>query len=61
MLVSRARAAGQSLQQYLFDQLCQMVLHPTVDDVLDRIEGQDLGRLTGEDAVAALEAERARR
>ena len=61
VLVSRAKKAGQSLQQYLSEQLSQMTSHPTVEEVFERIEGQSLGRLTSEDAVAALQAERARR
>lgn len=61
VLVRRARQAGQSLQQYLSDQLSQMASHPTMEEVFERIEGRSLGRITSEDAVAALEAERARR
>lgn len=60
-LVRRAALAGQSLQQYLAAQLCQLVSTPTVDEVLDRIEQRSGGRMTGEEAVAALEAERDRR
>ncbi len=61
VLVGRAKRAGQSLQQYLSDQLSQMASRPTVEEVFERIEGRRLGRLSSEDAVAALEAERARR
>lgn len=61
VLVSRAKSAGQSLQQYLSDQLSQIASRPTVEEVFQRIEGQSLGRLTSEDAVAALRAERASR
>lgn len=61
VLVRRAKGAGQSLQQYLSEQLAEMARRPTIDEVIDRIESQDLGRLTSEDAIAALEAERARR
>ena len=34
---------------------------PTTEEVFERIEGQRLGRISSEEAVAALEAERARR
>ena len=61
VLVGRAKRAGQSLQQYLSDQLFQMASRPTVEEVFERIEGRRLGRLSSGDAVAALEAERARR
>lgn len=61
VLVQRARKAGQSLQQYLSDQLSQMASRPTMEEVFERIEGQSLGRVSSEEAVAALEAERARR
>lgn len=61
VLMRRARKAGQSLQRYLSDQLSQMASRPTMEEVFERIEGQSLGRVSSEDAVAALEAERARR
>ena len=61
VLVSRAQKAGKSLQRYLSDELCQMASMPTAEEVFERIEKQSLGRLTSEDAVAALDAERARR
>ncbi len=60
-LVRRAELAGQSLQQYLAAQLSQLVSTPTVDEVLARIEQRTGGRMTGEEAVAAVEAERDRR
>ena len=60
-LVRRAERAGQSLQQYLSAQLALIVSTPTLDDVLDQIEHRSQGRLTGQDAVAELEAARARR
>ena len=61
VLVRRARRAGQSLQQYLSDQLSHMASYPTMEEVFERIEAQRLGRISSEEAVAALEAERARR
>ncbi len=57
----RAELAGQSLQQFLAAQLALIATTPTLDEVLDRIEGRSQGRASGQDAVAALEAERARR
>ncbi len=60
-LVRRAELAGQSLQRYLAAQLSQLVSTPTVEEVLARIEQRTGGRMTGEEAVAAVEAERDRR
>ncbi len=60
-LVRRAALAGQSLQQYLAAQLAHLVSTPTVEEVLARIEARTGGRMTGEEAVAAVEAERDRR
>lgn len=61
VLVRRAQKAGQSLQQYLSNQLSQMASHPTIEEVFERIEGRRLGKISSEDVVAALDAERARR
>jgi plasmid stability protein len=61
ILVRRAAITGQSLQQYLAAQLVLIATTPTLDNVLDRIEQRDKGRLTARDAVRAIEAERARR
>lgn len=60
-LVRRAEAAGQSLQQFLAGQLATIAATPTIDEILDRIEHRDKGRLSARDAVAAIEQERARR
>ncbi len=60
-LVRRAALAGQSLQQYLTEQLARIAASPTLDEVLDRIDGQSLGTLAVAEAVGALEAERASR
>ncbi len=60
-LVRRASAAGQSLQQYLAAQLALIAATPTTDEILDRIERRPKGRLSRHDAIAALDAERARR
>ena len=61
VLVRRAALAGQSLQQYLTAQLARIAAMPTLDEVLDRIEGRSKGSLRAAEVVDALEAERARR
>lgn len=60
-LIRRAELAGQSLQQYLSAQLVAMVATPTIDDVIARIEQRSKGRLSRQDAVTSIAAERARR
>jgi plasmid stability protein len=60
-LVRRAERAGQSLQQYLAGRLEEMASAPTLEEVLDRIEGRPKGRLSRHDAIDSLTAERARR
>jgi hypothetical protein len=60
-LVRRAALSGQSLQQYLLAQLAIIATRPTLDEVLDRIEHRKKGRVSANEAVAALDAERARR
>ena len=60
-LVRRAQAAGQSLQHFLAAQLAIIASTPTLDEVLDRIERLPKGHMPRRDAIAALEAERARR
>jgi len=60
-LVRRAELAGQSLQQYLTAQLTEIASRPTMEEMLDRIEGRSKGRLSRRDAIDALESERARR
>jgi hypothetical protein len=61
VLVRRAERAGQSLQQYLAGQLAALAETPTLDEVLDRVEARPKGRLTSKQAIAAIDAERARR
>ena len=46
---------------YLAAKLALIASTPTIDEVFDRIEHRNKGRLSGEDAIAALESERARR
>jgi hypothetical protein len=60
-LVRRAELAGQSLQQFLSAQLATIAATPTFDEMLERIEARPKGRLSRRDAVAAINAERARR
>jgi hypothetical protein len=60
-LVRRAESAGQSLQQFLATRLREIASAPTLDEVLDRIEGRHTGRLSRRDAIDTLTAERARR
>jgi len=59
-LVRHAELAGQSLQQYLSAQLAAIAGKPTLEEMLDRIEGRAKGRLTRADAIAGLDADRAR-
>lgn len=61
VLVRRAQASGQSLQQYLGSELARLAATPTLDEVLDQIETHATGELSGREAVSALEAERDRR
>jgi hypothetical protein len=60
-LVRRAERAGQSLQQFLAARLEEIASAPTLEEVLDRIEGRRKGRLSRGDAIDTLTAERARR
>lgn len=60
-LLRRAEQAGQSLQQFLAAQLALIAATPTVDDMLDRLEGRPKGRLSAESAIAALDEQRAGR
>ena len=61
VLVARAARAGQSLQRYLAGQLAILAATPSLDEMIDAIDAHTTGRLTRRDAVAALDAERARR
>jgi len=46
VLVHRAWQAGQSLQQYLSDQLSLMASRLTMQEVFQRIEGRRLGSVS---------------
>lgn len=60
-LAQKARASGQSLQQYLSDQLTRLASTPTMDEVLDRIATRTGGSVGFEQAANDLAAERERR
>jgi hypothetical protein len=60
-LVRRAELAGQSLQQFLAGQLAAIAASPSIDEVLDRIARRSKGRLSADEAIAAVQDERARR
>jgi antitoxin FitA len=60
-LLRRAEAAGQSLQQFLAGQLAAIAETPTIDEILDRIERRRKGHLSAREAIAAIDADRARR
>lgn len=60
-LVLRAEQAGQSLQQFLASQLAMIATTPTIDEVLERIEQRPKARLSAENALEAIDEERARR
>ena len=60
-LVRRAERAGQSLQQFLAQQLAAIAATPSVGEVLDRIERRPKGHLAADAALEMLEHDRARR
>lgn len=60
-LQRRAEAAGQSLQQYLTNELSRVAQSPTLADVLERIAQRSGGRVGFETAVDDLDDERAQR
>lgn len=60
-LLNKAERAGQSLQQYLSAQLALIARTPTLDEILDRIESQNLGSLPASSAITAIDEGRARR
>ncbi len=57
-LIQQADRAGQSLQQYLSRKLAEIAATPTLEDVLDRIETLQTGRLSAADTVAVLRSDR---
>jgi hypothetical protein len=59
-LQRRAERRGQSLQQFLAGELRRLAERPSVDEVLDRIEGRSSGRVGLQRAADDLAEERAR-
>ena len=60
-LQRRAEAAGQSLQQYLTNELSRIAQSPTLSDVIARIDERSGGRVGFQTAVEDLNDERADR
>ena len=60
-LTEQARSAGLSLQHYLTTELTRLAQTPTLDDVIDRIEGMSGGSVGFEQSVADLEEVRGER
>lgn len=60
-LQQRARRRGQSLQQYLTQELARIAHRPSVNEVLDRIERRAGGAVGFERAANDLAEERSRR
>ena len=57
-LRQRAVGAGQSLQEYLLQLLCEQARNPTLEEVLDRAGDRAGGNIGWEAAVAAVRADR---
>jgi plasmid stability protein len=60
VLHERAAAAGQSLQEYLLDQLTRQAGTPTLEEVLDRAGGRSGGSLGFDFAAEHLREDRQR-
>ncbi|MEI6665958.1 MAG: hypothetical protein WCL53_07360 [Chloroflexota bacterium] len=58
VLQRRAKAAGQSLQQYLLAELASMTSAPTLPEILETIEAHRNASRVGLAAVQDLEEER---
>ncbi len=54
-LARRARANGQSLQQYLAQQLTRLTEQPTLDELLQRVADRRGGRVGLDQAVEDLD------
>jgi len=59
-LQRRARAQGQSVQQYLLAELERLASRPTMREVLSRIEAQSGGQVGFQEAVETLRRDRDR-
>ncbi|HYZ52273.1 MAG TPA: hypothetical protein VE733_02020 [Streptosporangiaceae bacterium] len=60
-LQRRAQQRGQSLQQFLASELRRLAERPSVDEVLERIERHNGGRVGLQQAADDLAAERGQR
>ena len=60
-LIRRAERRGQSLQQYLSDELASLAARPSVDELFERIERRQSGRVGLAQAAADIAEERERR
>ena len=60
-LVRRAEQSGQSLQQFLAEQLRALAATPTTQEILDRIEGRSKGTLSAAATIETLDEQRAGR
>jgi plasmid stability protein len=60
-LQRRAQQRGQSLQQFLASELRRLAERPSVDEVLERIERRNGGRVGLQQAADDLAAERGQR
>lgn len=58
LLQRRAQNQGQSLQQYLLGELKRLAERPSLDELIDRIERRQGGRVGFDQAVADLTEER---
>jgi hypothetical protein len=57
-LRKRAAAAGMSLQEYLLGRLVEEASEPTLEEVLERAGQRAGGRVSAQDAVKAVRADR---
>ncbi|WP_419921180.1 FitA-like ribbon-helix-helix domain-containing protein [Candidatus Poriferisodalis sp.] len=57
-LRQRAVGAGQSLQEYLLQMLCEQARRPTLAEVLERAGGRAGGNIGRVEAVSAVRADR---
>lgn len=57
-LKCRAKSRGQSLQQYLLQQLTALAAKPTMEEILKRIESRSLERMDMESVIRDLDEER---
>ena len=58
-LVRRAERRGQSLQQYLLDELTRMTDHADIDELIEKLDRSTANtRISMADTVAAIRADR---